>query len=65
MGRVNAIFVSAKLLVVYTAVLMESSHEKTLHVERLNLLRSVCGGRSKKVKAVSYTHLTLPTSSYV
>ena len=62
MGRVNAIFVSAKLLVVYTAVLMESSHEKTLHVERLNLLRSVCGGRSKKVKESCAKSCALVTS---
>lgn len=44
----NVVFVYAKHLVVCTCILMESLHEETLHVERLNLLCRVCGGRSKK-----------------
>ena len=48
---VNVVFVSAKRLVVYRCTVpMESSHEETLHVQRLNLLCRVCGGRSKRVK---------------
>ena len=48
----NVIFVSAKLLAVYTCtVLMESSQEETLHDEQLNLQCRVCGVHSKRFKA--------------
>jgi len=48
----NVIFVSAKLLAVYTCtVLMESSHEETLHDEQLNLQCRVCWVHSKRFKA--------------
>ena len=60
---VNVVLVSAKLLVVYRCtVLMESSHEETLHVERLHLLCRVCGGRSKKVKESCAKSCALVTS---
>ena len=46
-------------------IFQESNLNKSTNVTLTRMLQSICAGKPKAVVSVSYTHLTLPTTSRV